>query len=363
MLVNIERLDRALDTVLEAAVDTSLWPRIIEDVRQATSAFGVNILPMTGIFPGGMISTESLGPALEGYFDGGWNHNEWRVRGLPRLRQSGSVLEQTYSSRDDFENRDYYRAQSKYGIGRTCIVDFGVDDNILCFTLHRRLDEEPFREAEETVFQAMRERLTAANRMMRALECSRIDGMADAFEIGKMPAIFFDRKGKVTRVNGAAQLLLGPDLQVSNGRLVCRSPVETARLQRRMDAVTSALWLSRPSGPIAVTRQDKHPLGIRVQRLGSGLGDVFADTVGVCLIEDSNQASDLDELTLISNFKLTSRQAEIALLLTHGRSLQSIADEKRISYETAKTHLRAIFDRTGTRRQSELVALLSRRRF
>ena len=54
-------------------------------------------------------------------------------------------------------------------------------------------------------------------------------------------------------------------------------------------------------------------------------------------------------------------RAEIALTekLANGQTLTEAAEAARISRETARTHLKSILRKTGTRRQSELTALLA----
>jgi DNA-binding CsgD family transcriptional regulator len=59
-------------------------------------------------------------------------------------------------------------------------------------------------------------------------------------------------------------------------------------------------------------------------------------------------------------FDLTPAEAKIAALLAEGQSIITITDELSISESTAKTHLRRIFEKTGTSRQAELVSLLLR---
>jgi DNA-binding CsgD family transcriptional regulator len=43
-----------------------------------------------------------------------------------------------------------------------------------------------------------------------------------------------------------------------------------------------------------------------------------------------------------------------------GAHLRDIADELSVSYQTVRTHLQHIFDKTDTHRQAELVRLLLR---
>lgn len=58
-------------------------------------------------------------------------------------------------------------------------------------------------------------------------------------------------------------------------------------------------------------------------------------------------------------FGLTPTEAQVAALLVEGQSVADIAEQVRRSRETIKSHLKAIFRKTNTSRQGELIALLS----
>jgi DNA-binding CsgD family transcriptional regulator len=51
-------------------------------------------------------------------------------------------------------------------------------------------------------------------------------------------------------------------------------------------------------------------------------------------------------------------EANLAVALASGRSLVDAADALGIAHNTARSHLRSIFAKTGVRRQSQLVHLL-----
>src|SRR5947208_2110656 len=61
---------------------------------------------------------------------------------------------------------------------------------------------------------------------------------------------------------------------------------------------------------------------------------------------------------LRSHFGLTPAEARLALHLVTGETLRSAAAKLSISYETARTQLKNIFNKTKTRRQAELVILI-----
>ena len=61
---------------------------------------------------------------------------------------------------------------------------------------------------------------------------------------------------------------------------------------------------------------------------------------------------------LRSHFGLTPAEARLALHLVAGETLRSAEVKLSISYETARTHLKNIFNKTGTSRQAELVIVI-----
>jgi DNA-binding CsgD family transcriptional regulator len=65
-------------------------------------------------------------------------------------------------------------------------------------------------------------------------------------------------------------------------------------------------------------------------------------------------------MTLRSAFRLTETEARLASQLAFGNSLEGAADQFGIAKETARSHLKSIFAKTGVHRQAELVAVLAK---
>ena len=58
------------------------------------------------------------------------------------------------------------------------------------------------------------------------------------------------------------------------------------------------------------------------------------------------------------HFGLTPAEARLALHLAAGETLRSAEAKLSMTYETARTHLKSIFQKTGTCRQAELVVAI-----
>lgn len=362
--INLAALDRALDRSLEAAFDTSLWKDVITDIAKATGSFGANIIPVSNRNPELVIHTDSMAAPLQDYFNGGWHQNEWRLRGLPFLKRDGIVRDQQYTSREAFEKHAYFKFHVKHGMGSACLIAWSVHpDDPLALALHRGLDPGGYSNEEVAIFIQMRERLMASANIMQRLSTSRVDGMSDAFEMAGIAAIFFDRFGKVTRVTSDAERMLGKELMVANRELKSRKHEETARIRRRMQAVIDEKWLLadlEAPALVEIEREAARSLYLRIQRLGGSLPDFFSESIGVCLIEDAEAKKTARPERFQSLFNLTPKQALILSKLCEGLSLREISETYELSYETARTHLRAIFAKTKTGRQSELIALANK---
>lgn len=66
------------------------------------------------------------------------------------------------------------------------------------------------------------------------------------------------------------------------------------------------------------------------------------------------------EPAIRTSLGLTAAESRLAVRLLTGESLRSAAAALGITYESARSQLKSIFQKTGTHRQGELIALLAR---
>jgi DNA-binding CsgD family transcriptional regulator len=78
------------------------------------------------------------------------------------------------------------------------------------------------------------------------------------------------------------------------------------------------------------------------------------------LITDPERQAPANGDLLRELFQLTRKEAAITAKLSEGKSVEQAATELSVTYETARTHLRRIFSKTGTSRQAELLLLIAR---
>jgi DNA-binding CsgD family transcriptional regulator len=121
-------------------------------------------------------------------------------------------------------------------------------------------------------------------------------------------------------------------------------------------AAGGSLRLPRPSGQL--------PLEVLVGPLrmagGSGASRGPTQPSVVIFLSGLGESLDIGLDRLRQLYRLTPAEARLTLRLLEGEDIKAAATAMGISVNTAKTLLRRSFERTGTRRQAELVSLILR---
>ncbi len=133
--------------------------------------------------------------------------------------------------------------------------------------------------------------------------------------------------------------------------MILARPAEAA-LPRCAAAASARLCLSDPEGraPLVLTVAPITAVDPLDGRCGPARAAIF--------IAAPDEARSVDERALMTAFGLTAREAELASRLASGATLGSLAAEWRVSVNTLRGYLKTVFDKTGTRRQADLVRLV-----
>ena len=176
-------------------------------------------------------------------------------------------------------------------------------------------------------------------------------------------AIILDAAGKVLRSNALADRLLeeADGFALVEGRLSLSGSAPRRALARLLQAVGAGpdaavlpaqrFRVERPSGKRDLAAIAKLLSGPALLR--SGAGAAVALFVG-----DTDHGGGLDPAVIRDIFQLTRVEAMLCAVLAEGCSLVEAADRLGVAHNTARSHLRSIFLKTGARRQSQLVHLL-----
>ncbi|WP_455272862.1 LuxR C-terminal-related transcriptional regulator [Rhizobium herbae] len=365
MLMDVAALGRASDEILNAAVEPERWASVIKNLGEAGGAFAVNIMePLDRGALGGVLITDNLDNVWDAYMREEWYLRDFRAQFIPLFLRAGVVVDRNYATDEQMRTLDYYKFLEQFRMKHTAVISFSVGDNPLFLVLQRYAEQGPFLQEEQALLHGVRQKLLTAGSIMTHMSTAKVNGMLSAFELANVATLFFNRRGAVTFVNAKAQAMIGNGIEISRGELRARWPQETALFHKQLQNVLQ----SKEGGPaggssvVLLSRLGKRPLVVRLQRLHGHIAEAFSAASVLALIEDVDENTPNSPAGLRELFQFTPAEIEIALLLAQGLSAREIAEQRAITYETARTHIRSIYRKTDTGRHAELTALLSRLR-
>jgi DNA-binding CsgD family transcriptional regulator/PAS domain-containing protein len=173
--------------------------------------------------------------------------------------------------------------------------------------------------------------------------------------------LFVDLDANVKFANQAAEhCFANGDLRLRKGRLHATSAHETAALHAVIATCARSRIQHQPRDFVSLRREGRSPLSLLVAPLPSENSFLLTptQTMAVIFVNDPDKVSKPTPVQLRKKFGMTPAEAGFALEISKGDGIQAAADRLSISMGTARTHLSRIFNKTGTRRQAELVGVL-----
>jgi len=116
----------------------------------------------------------------------------------------------------------------------------------------------------------------------------------------------------------------------------------------------------RLAGAVAITRRSGHPRYIvRAMPVTVPAAPFPADLPAIVVtITDPVLPVDVQPEVLAGLYGLTRREADLAVQLSAGLALREAAAAAGMSYNTARNHIRLLFEKTGAKSQLQLVSIL-----
>jgi DNA-binding CsgD family transcriptional regulator len=357
-----ERLNRVAARLGEAALDPTAWVPLMDEICGATGTKGA-VLLQSDIRTPDVPRTAGVDEMITHYFAENLQTFDFRVRGVPRLLAGAPVIvDQDFASPEEMRNHPYYNnALIPFDLLWFAGIGFWAGEALWVLCLQRSPKEGPFESDDTRILAQLSPQLTQTATLSVAIGRSVLRGINNALNFVAQPALALDRFGSVLDANEAAQALFDDEIGVKGRRLIFRDR-EAARAfdtfigQLRNTPYNDVLR----SAPIVVKREGWPAIIIRVVPLDGPASGPFLGARALLIFSDLAQKSKPSSQTLRNVFQLTAAEARLASIVATGISLEQAAEELLVSRETVRNQLKAVFAKTDTHKQSELVALLSR---
>ncbi len=280
------------------------------------------------------------------------------------LRRRGHVVvvEHQISSDEERARMPYYREIAEHGDRPWWAqIGFQTARHSWYLPLYRNAAAGPFDTAEAQALARLAPPLSRLFEVAETVaEAAVIDGLRSFDLIGRA-VVLIDWKGRARYLNDSARHLVEQGLTLTRGRLGARDRPSCARLRALIrDLVRRRPDVTRALPPVVVCRDGAPWLAVEAAPVTSTVADVFASGHSLLILTDLTDRRLPGETALRAVFGLTLAEARLARAVAGGDGLAAAAAALGIGIETARSQLRAVFAKTGTRRQAQLAALLGR---
>ncbi|QDZ07850.1 helix-turn-helix transcriptional regulator [Sphingomonas panacisoli] len=276
------------------------------------------------------------------------------------------VRDAEWMDRDELRKTPYFNEfLARLGAEQSMFLRLGLDGTMVSsISIARQEDRGAFSKDEIAIARRYQPHLVRASAITRRLRVEQnarddLDAMLDTTD---QRLLFVDRAGRVQRMTAAARRFVSEEgaLDITGGQLRTMDAASDAHLQRLYAAVLAgkemppALTLGRTGSTrrFAVTVS---PVGARSRAMLS------SEPLMLVSVNDAQPPALGAELDARARFNLTAAEGRLATAIAEGQSLREAADRIGVSVHTVRAQLSAVFAKTGTRRQADLVRLLLHR--
>ncbi|THD64280.1 helix-turn-helix transcriptional regulator [Phenylobacterium sp.] len=226
--------------------------------------------------------------------------------------------------------------------------------------------KEQFGDSDLEIARRLHPHLIRAFNITRKLSAVRRenDELATVFERSTHGLFLLDTDGRVRRANDVGERLAGePEgLRVADQRLTARNLTEARRLHALIATAGANDPGRRCGGSMALaTPGRRSPLSITVAPIRGehlAVGDT-GPSILVC-VTDLEAGVRLPEQKLRDLFGLTAAETRLALAMFEGLTQREAAERFSLSLNTVHVQLARVFEKTGVKRQAELMRLMMR---
>jgi DNA-binding CsgD family transcriptional regulator len=358
-MLRVDRLKDAAGEILSAALLGQSWEEALASFASAAGGHGSVLMRNRTDRTLAALCSEEIADFVEAFIAGKAPPNSRHQR-VPRTSSGFRIDHDDYTA-DELDADPYYQeflrpagffwhANVSLSSGRNEWIELG---------LKRRLGAGPYDPADVAILDLILPELRTAARLAARSMDAQAAGVTDFLRGRGDPVYQIDSLGRVVATE-AIDVRDGSDpIYVLGRKLVVRDRAVQAELDR---AVSLAVAKTGVATLVALTRNTVARYFLQVIPVPGRARDIFLSAAAVAVLLDLSKPTPRRwaEQTIARALGLTAREASVACLLASGISPAETAARLQMQPSTVRVHLRTIFEKTGTRRQAELVALLAR---
>ncbi len=357
-------LDKAADAFMDIGFRDDGWQNALNVLDGAFGASGCVLLPVENLVPGPIQVSDSGMHGFQTYIRDGWYQNDARFAAIPGMLRHGVATDHDFINESGMARSAYYQECLRpFGWKWFMAIRVDIGNEVWAASLQRSAAQGAFTHSEQEAAIKIATKLSRGATLALSLKQPSVTGMSGFYDHFDTPALLLNRAGQVVHVNRAAEALIGRGMSVIGKRLVVNRD-DNGRLQQLISALVAFDEYPSPRAceKVVVRREHGRPLVFSGQTLKVGPAwDYFLEARAILTIADPDRRPATDEDLICRMFGLTRSEAKLCVLFfLNDGDLQKTAAELSLTYNSARTYLRAIFSKMDVSSQAQLLLILAR---
>lgn len=348
-----------IDRIYECGFVPDLWPEVLRDASKLSGSAGASLF-VTRTDVSAWTASRTAHEVTERFISEGWYWRGGLMSRVHRTFHPGFLRDHDICSPEELEAEPIYRdfwRRLGLGFGTATAFTLPTGESVSVI-LSRLASDGPISAESILALDALRPHLARTAILSARLKLERARAAGDALAALGLAALVFEGGGKVLAANDLAQ---------SRSDLVRWRAFDRVNLMdRQADALLhealARIGLADNGGvrsfPVRSGMSEElfvgHVVPVRISAQ-----DIFAGSAAICMFMPVS-APAVPPLELMrSLFDLTPAEARVARGLAAGKVVEEIAGENGVSPNTVRVQVRALLEKTGLQRQTDVVALLT----
>jgi DNA-binding CsgD family transcriptional regulator len=352
--------DRLIERIYDAADEPMEVSAVLRDAGAALSSPIGNALVIANGLP---LQNYGHGASADQFqeYSRHWRDHDPRVpisnARFGEIISDVAVLDPTEFERSPIYNEHLLKNEARYTMFITTRCG---PDLVLAQAFLRRKQDAAFERSDIEQFARIVPHFARALRLRHVIDSLRglNDDLLRAVDRFREPLFILSAAGKARSANAAAERVLAErdGLTTMQGILAADRADETRAIAKAV-AEAAALADRRSSAVVPIVRITRRRGALSLLFFPLRRRSAFrttADRSGrvLVLVHDASAVRRLSPPLIAALHGLTATEAELAACLAEGRSLADFAIERGCTEQTARTHMKRVLEKTGTRRQA-----------
>lgn len=348
-----------IDKIYESSFVPEIWPEVLDELSRMTESLVCSLFVTKGDVTGWKASPFGE-EATARFVREGWFFRGQVATRLFAARHVGFLADLDLFTADELALEPIYSGiWSEYGAGwaAATVIPIPTGENV-SIVLPRAKMRGPVERAFVEKLDELRPHLARSALISARLQLERARAVSQALASVGLAALVLDEKGKVIAANALIETMTDYIQWRAHDHLSLKDKSADQLLHDAIAKIDLGSGAGVRSFPVR-ERDTQAMMVAHIIPIRLSARDIFVRCAAV-LVLTPIALPQAPQLELVQSlFDLTPAEARVARSLASGRTVEDIAVGGGLSPNTIRTHVRGVLEKTGCKRQAEVVALLT----